>query len=110
MKQQDKISSAERFAENLRHLMQEKNINQARLATLSDVAQSGISKYVNGTALPRVGEFVRMAEALDVSLDTLWYGLSEKESVSNNKAEKELGELKHSLRVVFRAMSEPENK
>ena len=54
-------------------------------------------------------------------MESLWAGeeYTEKDNQSSKKseidekksaAEEELAELKHALRVVFRAMSEPENK
>lgn len=59
------------FAERLRTLRSQRNINQARFAELLGVSPRVYNRWETGDAVPHFDTVVRIAEALDVSLDEL---------------------------------------
>ena len=59
------------FSENLRKAMQEKNMNQSQLAIKAETTPQNISKYCKGSVLPDLGIVVQIANALNVSVDSL---------------------------------------
>jgi len=100
----------DKFSLNLEKIMQERKINQTALALQTGISQAAISRYIKGIASPGAKELHCIAKAFGVSMDELWTGACYTESnrIENSAAEKELAELKRSLRIVFRAMSEPD--
>lgn len=102
------------FSENLAFFMQQRLVSQSALARATGVSQAAISRYVKGLTLPAAADLYEISKFFEVSMDELWTGtphpLEDSEQANEpTSAEKELAELKHSLRVVFRAMSEPGN-
>lgn len=102
----------EEFPKNLARFMQNGKKSQTALSNETGLSQAAISRYLKGLSTPGAVELCKMATALGVSMDQLWKGESytERQDGQNQEeaeAMKELQELKHSLRVVFRAMSEP---
>lgn len=59
------------FAERLRTLRRQRNINQARFADVLGVSPRVYSRWETGDAVPHFDTVVKIAEALDVSLDAL---------------------------------------
>ena len=59
------------FHECLNKIMGEKGINQARLCKLSGIASSAMSHYVRGETEPSFTKAIKIARALDVSVDEL---------------------------------------
>lgn len=55
----------------LRSLRQERGWNQTELGQRADLAQSEVSRYESGAATPNLANLLRLARALDVSLDVL---------------------------------------
>lgn len=59
------------FAKNLKATMNEKNMNQSQLANAAETTPQNISKYCKGSVLPDLGIVVQIANALNVSVDSL---------------------------------------
>lgn len=59
------------FNESLKRLLIEKNMKQADLCRLVHIQTSLMSEYINGKKSPTIGNAIQMADALDISLDTL---------------------------------------
>lgn len=59
------------FAKNLKAAMSEKNMNQSQLANAAETTPQNISKYCKGSVLPDLGIVVQIANALNVSVDSL---------------------------------------
>ena len=95
------------FRSRLQDLLDERGWSQSALARATGLSQAVISKYLLGKSEPGARELGQIADAFGVTMDVLWRGVKTG-TQSNNDAAIELAELKHSLRVVFRAMSEPD--
>lgn len=105
------------FSENLKQVMKIQRVTQLALAANTGISQAAISRYIKGISSPGAKELYAIASALSVSMDYLWTGENNTNLYNGTEiiaptsdAEQELSELKNSLRVVFRAMSEPETK
>lgn len=100
------------FRSSLQQLLEDRGWSQSALARVSGLSQAVISKYLLKKSEPGARELAKIAEAFGVTMDALWYGIDDHDLDGGAgvacPAEAELAELKHSLRVVFRAMSEPE--
>lgn len=59
------------FNENLKLLLIEKKMKQADLCRLTGIRTSLMSEYINGKKSPAIGNAILIADALDISLDTL---------------------------------------
>ncbi len=59
------------FPERLRQLRSERNITQARLAQLLNISARVYNRWETGDAAPHFDTVVRIADALQVSLDEL---------------------------------------
>lgn len=59
------------FSENLKQLLKDRNMNQARLCEITGISSSLISNYTTGKKSPAIPNAVLIADAFDVSLDTL---------------------------------------
>lgn len=68
-------------AANLRRILAARGISQAALARQIDEGQSTINAICSGRHCPQMGVVVRIAEALDVSLDLL--AAAPKENLKN---------------------------
>lgn len=62
----------EKFSDNLRRLMSERQMSAAELARATGLSEAAISGYLNGKKEPRGAQSVSLARALGVSLDELW--------------------------------------
>lgn len=61
------------FRYRLRHIMALRGFNQLRLAEETGISQVSISKYLNGKSDPSLLNLLKIARALDCSLDELRY-------------------------------------
>ena len=95
------------FRSRLQDLLDDRGWSQSALARATGLSQAVISKYLLGKSEPGARELGQIADAFGVTMDVLWRGVKT-DTQSNSDAAIELAELKHSLRVVFRAMSEPD--
>lgn len=93
--------------------MSKRGITQAAAAQATGLAQATFHRYCNGVTLPGAKELAILADYFGVSMDDFWKKdmLSEVNNeplvTPQDSAKQELAELKHALRVIFRAMSEP---
>ena len=99
----------EKFSENLVRIMQEGNLSQTALSAATKISQAAISRYVNGSASLGAKELADISKFLHVTMDDLWNGEgnTEMNMAEDHPSIVELAELKRSLRIVYRAMSEP---
>jgi transcriptional regulator with XRE-family HTH domain len=67
----DERKLAENLAENLKRLLVERDWSQAELARRSQQRNMEISRICNALYLPNLSAVVRIAEALQVSVDYL---------------------------------------
>lgn len=61
---------------NIRKIRKQKNITQKILAQKSNVGRSTIAEIENGTHIPRIDVALKIADALDVSVDDIFYLMS----------------------------------
>lgn len=61
------------LSRNIRYLRKKKGINQSELSRRVGKTHSAISSYEQGKAEPTAGVLMKIAEALEVSLDDLLY-------------------------------------
>jgi lambda repressor-like predicted transcriptional regulator len=76
-----KVQSEEKqFAENVRRLMDEKGWNQETLADKIGISQPAISNMLNRHCRPQNRTILRLAEAFEVSPDTVWPDFSSRQT------------------------------
>lgn len=63
-----------KFAENLKKYRQAKELSQETIAQKLYVSRQAVSKWEQGEGAPDLNNLVKLAELLDVSLDTLVLG------------------------------------
>lgn len=110
------------FSENLSTLMNTRKISQLALAREAGISQAAISRYLKGATTPSAHDLCSLADYFGISMDSLWKPTAypqednqphqqaapmRREEGQHGSVEDELNELKHSLRVIFRAMTEP---
>jgi transcriptional regulator with XRE-family HTH domain len=84
------------FPERLRQLRRERDWSQGQLANRAEIDTQRISKYERGISSPPLEVLVRIARALDVSLDYLLTGKSSKnEKLKNAKLIERIEELEN---------------
>lgn len=93
----EKIST---FAERLRHELEEKNLTQAELSRLAKVDRSLITKYMKGTAYPKIDTLRRLAAVFYVSPEWL-----EGFNVEKTPAPMQVSPLENDLIIGFRSLS-----
>lgn len=59
------------FSDCLYDIMQERNISQRELSDMTGLAEGTISKYINGTNVPKATTIVKLALALECTTDEL---------------------------------------
>lgn len=59
------------FSQNLKSLLIERHLRQADLCRMTGIQTSLMSEYISGKKSPTIGNAILMADALDISLDTL---------------------------------------
>jgi transcriptional regulator with XRE-family HTH domain len=69
----DLMSTAEtrELGQNLRHLRERRGLTQAELGTRAGMAAASVSHFETGQRLPSLDSLVKLADALEVSVDTL---------------------------------------
>lgn len=60
-----------KIKENLKQLMKDNNVNQPKLSTGINVAQSAISAWLNGKKEPSINSLWLLADYFNVSIDEL---------------------------------------
>ena len=65
----------EKISSRIKRLLEEKGIKQTELAARASIAQSSVSRYVNGLGEPKLRELHAISEALGVSMDSWFKGL-----------------------------------
>lgn len=84
------------FDENLKWLLIEKNLKQADLCRLTGIQTSLMSEYISGKKSPAIGNAILIADALDISLDTL-VGREERVRYSEPEKSKYENQLNESM-------------
>ena len=97
MTQMEKITS---FSERLRAQLEEKNLTQAELSRLAKVDRSLMTKYLKGTAYPKIDSLRRLAAVLYVSPEWL-----EGFNVEKTPAPMQVSPLENDLIIGFRSLS-----
>lgn len=60
-----------KFAKQIRRKLAANNINQRELSERSGISEVTISRYIKCRRIPRVGEILKLAIALNCSVDEL---------------------------------------
>lgn len=59
------------FATNLKAAMEERRVSQSELSALTGIGKSSISQYLSGKNIPKDAVKLKLAEALETSVDFL---------------------------------------
>ena len=81
-----------KLIENIRNLCVEKQMTMYHLAHESDISQSTLSDLFRGKTKPQVYTLFKICNALEINIESLFEGISEREillDVSNDVQEKE---------------------
>jgi len=76
---------ANKFGDNVKKIRVEKNISQQELADMIGIHSTHVSRYERNLALPSIEIAKKMAEALNVTVDTLIYGTQDEKAKNNLK-------------------------
>ena len=76
---------ANKFGDNVKRIRTDKNISQQELADLVGIHSTHVSRYERNMAQPSVEIAKKMAEALNVTVDTLIYGPQDEKAKNNLK-------------------------
>lgn len=92
------------FSANLKAAMAERRVTQTRLAELAGISKSSVSQYLSGKHEPVPAVALRLAEALDTSMDYLMHGEAAPreeglKNVSVEQAARLLGKSQQFVRV-----------
>lgn len=71
----DKEQLAEQIGNHIAQKCKERHMSQKDLAIAAGLTEAGISRYISGQRLPRIDILMRLAFALNCSVDYLLYGL-----------------------------------
>lgn len=66
---------AETIGMNIARKCKELKISQKQLAENTGLTEAGISRYISGQRLPRLDILLKIADALNCTLDYLLYGV-----------------------------------
>ena len=80
------------FGDNLKKIRADKDISQGDLAKMIDVHATHISRYERNLTSPTIDVAKKIADALEVSTDSLIYG-SDEQIVNNKLNDEELLQL-----------------
>lgn len=87
------------FGDNLKKIRAEKNISQGELAKMINVHATHVSRYERNLTSPTIDVAKKIADALEVSTDTLIYGSDEK-IISSKLNDEELLQLFSKVQVL----------
>ncbi len=89
--------------ERIKMLMEEKHLTQKELASLANITEASMSKYLSGARTPRIDVIVNLANGLGVTTDEL---------IGNNieKGDMDVLRLKTVLARGMETMSEEDKK
>jgi transcriptional regulator with XRE-family HTH domain len=76
---------ADKFGDSLKKIRTEKKVSQQELADMIGMHSTHISRYERNQAAPSIDVVQKIAESLDVSIDTLIYGNEDDKAKSNLK-------------------------
>ncbi|MEN9610963.1 MAG: hypothetical protein RLZZ628_1777 [Bacteroidota bacterium] len=62
------------FGNNLKVLLKQKNIRQAKFAEMMGIGNTSISNWINNTSYPDFRTLLRIKEILNIDLETLIFG------------------------------------
>lgn len=88
------------FADKLKEMLNKNGLKAADLARATGLSEAAISDYLKGKKEPRGRQSIAIANALNVSLDTLWETGYDNTTPNNPKADEALS-LFLSLRPDF---------
>lgn len=71
----DKHHLAESIGKHIAQKCKEMHLTQKQLAEISGLTEAGISRYIAGERLPRIDILLRIAAALNCTIDYLLYGI-----------------------------------
>ena len=60
--------------DRIKMLMEEKGLTQKELSQMANITEASMSKYLSGVRTPRIDVIVNIANALEVSVDSLLGG------------------------------------
>lgn len=87
------------FSARLRSAMKANLLTQSKLAEITKIRQTTVSDYLNGKTVPAADVFMRLAQALGVSMEWLCGQDTEgSEMINEMQAKKEVMRLKAKLR------------
>lgn len=88
------------FSARLRSAMKSNSLTQSKLAEITKIRQTTVSDYLNGKTVPAADVFMRLAQALGVSMEWLCGQETEgrERSDENMQPQKEVIRLKAKLR------------
>ena len=66
------------FCERLDQVLREKDLSETDLADMADILPQSVSRYISGKSVPSLLTTIKIADALNVSLDWLC-GMDENE-------------------------------
>lgn len=87
------------FGDNLKKIRADKDISQGDLAKMIHVHATHISRYERNLTSPTIEVAKKIADALEVSTDTLIYG-SDEQIIKNKLNDKELLQLFHKVQQL----------
>lgn len=87
------------FSARLRSAMKANSLTQSKLAEITKIRQTTVSDYLNGKTVPAADVFMRLAQALGVSMEWLCGQDTEGREMTNEmQTKKEVMRLKAKLR------------
>lgn len=66
-----------KFTMNLKKLMIEREMTAADIARKTGMTQATLSRYINGKRIPKINSVIKIAKALNVSIELLMKGVDE---------------------------------
>ncbi|WP_298547110.1 RstR family transcriptional repressor [uncultured Aquimarina sp.] len=87
------------FGDNLKKIRAEKDISQGDLAKMIDVHATHISRYERNLTSPTIDVAKKIADALEVSTDTLIYG-SDEQIINSKLNDTELLQLFNKVQLL----------
>jgi len=96
------------FAERLKNILKHKHISQKELAEICNVAQSQVSRWLNGIVYPSAENLIKISKALNVDIHWLLTGEGEPKVTREFAAKEEpagAGDLDDRLRGAIRKIS-----